>query len=495
MNLINKIITGLALVLFTLSLSNLSRADAHSDRLDKIESQVQDALIKMKGMEKKTKDMPNMKVGPGLKIKSGKNEVKLAGRIHFDVGMHDADPILGCDVANTEGGSCFVDGTNFRRLRLGFSGKYGGGFYYKAQVDWGASAKQQSTLGDADGMNDITSVDEAFMGYKLSKNSTISIGKQKIPLSFAESTSSNDLPFIERAPSVDAMTDHTLGPKRMSVQYRNWDKKMGYLFETAIHGAGDMTPTEAVDEQLGYTARIVYAPFMSKSTVLHLGYWYDFTDTDTADTSMEWDYRIGLNVADEKPIDADIGSDLGDINNMTHWGGEIALLYNNFWAAGEWLWGEMERENGGLRNGANTATCTSVEANMGYYELGYTMGGQRRYTIKKGGWKRPKVKNAVNKGGMGVHEFGVRFSNSSLNDLCPGYGSQGSMRNTTFGYNWQLTNNNRIMVNYIIAKLDAEAVDEVTSLSPGASFNGTLTNSYGNENQVKALGIRFQTNW
>ena len=68
-------------------------------------------------------------------------------------------------------------------MRLGFSGKYGGGFYYRAQVDWGASAKQQSTLGDADGMNDITSVDETFMGYKLSKNSTISIGKQKIPLS------------------------------------------------------------------------------------------------------------------------------------------------------------------------------------------------------------------------------------------------------------------------------------------------------------------------
>ena len=62
----------------------------------------------MKGMEKKTKDMPNMKVGPGLKIKSGKNEVKLAGRIHFDVGMHDADPILGCDVANTEGGSALL---------------------------------------------------------------------------------------------------------------------------------------------------------------------------------------------------------------------------------------------------------------------------------------------------------------------------------------------------------------------------------------------------
>ena len=50
MNLINKIITGLTLVLLTLSFINLSRADAHGDRLDKIESQVQDALIKMKGM-------------------------------------------------------------------------------------------------------------------------------------------------------------------------------------------------------------------------------------------------------------------------------------------------------------------------------------------------------------------------------------------------------------------------------------------------------------
>ena len=123
---------------------------------------------------------------------------------------------------------------------------------------------------------------------------------------------------------------------------------------------------------------------MSKSTVLHLGYWYDFTDTDTADTSMEWDYRIGLNVADEKPIDADIGSDLADINDMTHWGGEIALLYNNFWAAGEWLWGEMDREGAGLRDGFSskdsTGRCNSVEANMGYYELGATIGGPVSYT-------------------------------------------------------------------------------------------------------------------
>ena len=50
-------------------------------------------------------------------------------------------------------------------------------------VDWGASAKQQSTL------TDNTSVDEAFMGYKLSKTLQFLL-VNKIPLSFAESTSS-----------------------------------------------------------------------------------------------------------------------------------------------------------------------------------------------------------------------------------------------------------------------------------------------------------------
>ena len=103
------------------------------------------------------------------------------------------------------------------------------------QYDAGASAKQQNiTSSDSDAHNDIFSVDEAFLGYKLGKNTTVSIGKQKIPVSFAESTSSNDLTFIERAPSVDIMTDHSIGPKRMSAQLRNWDKKMGYLL-SLIH--------------------------------------------------------------------------------------------------------------------------------------------------------------------------------------------------------------------------------------------------------------------
>ena len=494
MNYFRKYFSVLTLIFLTFTFKSFIYADGHGDRLDRIESQVQDALIQIKGMEKKTKDTPSIKAGPGLKIKSGKNEVKFGGRIHYDLGLHDVDSTLSCEMAETEGGSCFTDGTNFRRLRLAISGKHDTKFYYKVSVDWGASAKQNE-------VGDTASVDEAFWGMKLAKNTTLSIGKQKIPASFSESTSSNDLTFIERAPSVDAMTDETIGPKRMAVQLRSWDKKAGYLIETAVHGSGDVMQTETADEQFGLTARAVYAPIHSKKHVLHLGTWYDYTDTDTYDTTMEWNYRIGLNVSDEKPIDADIGSDLGGVTNMTHWGYEVAYLNNNFWAAGEWLWGEMERPAAavaGSRFNATSPNCTTVEANMGYAEAGYTFGGTRRYTIKKGGWKRPKVKNPITKGGLGVVEVGIRMDNSSLNGLCSGYAGQGAMRSTTLGVNWQLTNNNRILFNYLMVDLDNEAVDEITSLAPGDSGNGALsniTNTDGETSRVNAIGIRFQSNW
>ena len=63
-------------------------------------------------------------------------------------------------------------------------------FYYKASVDWGHLKQGSDTTDNA-------SVDEAFLGYKLAKNTTFSIGKQKMPVAFAESTS-NDRVFIER---------------------------------------------------------------------------------------------------------------------------------------------------------------------------------------------------------------------------------------------------------------------------------------------------------
>ena len=57
---------------------------------------------------------------------------------------------------------------------------------------------------------------------------------------------------------------------------------------------------------------------------------------------------------------------------------------------------------------------------------------------------------------------------------------------------------NRILFNYLMVDLDNEAVDEITSLAPGDSGNGALsniTNTDGQTSRVNAIGIRFQSNW
>ena len=93
--------------------------------------------------------------------------------------------------------------------------------------------------------------------------------------------------------------------------------------------------------------------------------------------------------------------------------------------------------------------------------------------------------------GAGVHELGIRWTNASLNGLCKNYAGQGAMLNYTLGWNWYLNNNTRIMLNYIHADLDQEAVDEVTSQSPGTTTAGITNNGA----TVRAVGARFQVNW
>ena len=88
MNLKKSLIIYVAYIFSLIMLSLNVNADSQVDKIDRIESQVQDALIKINRMEKENKDVPSLKVGPGLKFKSGKNEVKLGGRIHFDVGSY-----------------------------------------------------------------------------------------------------------------------------------------------------------------------------------------------------------------------------------------------------------------------------------------------------------------------------------------------------------------------------------------------------------------------
>ena len=191
----------------------------------------------------------------------------------------------------------------------------------------------------------------------------------------------------------------------------------------------------------------------------------------------------------------DDADDKGSWTDMEHYGAELAYLFGPAWFQAEWIWGQFNRDP--LAGDSNT--FKSYKANGGYYQFGYVLGSERRYTIKKGGWKAPKVKNDVAKGGSGVHEIAIRREQLSLNDLADSASSgftinEGTQKTWTFGYNWYLNNSNRIMVNYIHVDVDCEAVNNVTSAACGESAGG-ITNDPDNYTSIKALGVRFQTKW
>ena len=94
MNLKKNLIIYVAYIFSFIILSLNVNADPQAKKLDRIESQVQDALIKINRMEKENKGIPSIKVGPGLKFKSGKKEFMLGGRIHFDVGSYKNEKAL-----------------------------------------------------------------------------------------------------------------------------------------------------------------------------------------------------------------------------------------------------------------------------------------------------------------------------------------------------------------------------------------------------------------
>ncbi|MCY3596163.1 MAG: porin, partial [Rhodospirillales bacterium] len=190
---------------------------------------IQELQIKLNGLEAKqaaqaeaqadNSDEPKIKVGPGLSISKGGNSVGLTGRLHWDVGLYPSD-VEGLEGAN------FDTGANLRRGRLGVKGK-AGGFSYNLTVDVG---------GSADGDEEVA-IDEAAVYYSPSKMIKVGFGKMKIPVTFEESASSNDINFIERSMPVDMFTDKVLGPKAVNAQV--WIYGEQSLIEAAIHAQSD----------------------------------------------------------------------------------------------------------------------------------------------------------------------------------------------------------------------------------------------------------------
>ena len=340
--------------------------DALKQQISALSAKVDDSA---KAAAKKGNTEVKWKGAPDLEGEGGWT-FKPRGRILYDAAIVSAP-----DAINDRG---LGFSNELRRARLGVEGNIPGGFGYRFEVDF-AEAN--------------TEIIDAFLTYK-DKDLTITVGQHNNFQSLEEITSSNDTSFIERAAFTDAFGfERRIG---ISAQY-----KIGSVLAQAgvfTDNISDLRNDE--NNAAGLDGRLVFMPKLGDAQ-LHLGASYHWHDLGDAITTAQYRQRPLVHTTDTRFIDT--GS-LSGATSETGYGLEAAFISGRFHAAAETYWQKVKRTgfaNPGFFGGS--------------FEAGVFLTGDTR-VYRDGIFRSIKVKNPLNKGGLGAVQFNVRYDRLDLND-------------------------------------------------------------------------------
>jgi phosphate-selective porin OprO/OprP len=339
----------------------------------------------------------------GLKVETddGNYQFRAGGRIHLDAAFHDDDT------------SDLKDGTKFRRARLFVDGVINKDWLFKAQYDFA-----ENSVGAKD----------LYIKYK---PWGVTLGQFKQPLSLEELTSSNYITFIERASINNLATS-----RRVGLGYNTGADN--YSFAASAYGR-DVGDSTTDDEGFGVGGRLTFAPWASDTSAMHLGVAASMESPQLGDDTARFRARPEANVDGARLIDT--GS-IADVDDITRYGIEAALVQGPFSLQAEYLAASLSRQNG------------NPDADFdGYYVFGswFLTGESRPYDAKKGSFGRvkPSAKS-------GAWELAARYSSLDLTD---GAIDGGEMDNWTVGVNYYMNANARLMFNYVGVDSEMAGVD------------------------------------
>lgn len=400
----------------------------------------------------------------------GPRPFAFTGRFHWDAA------VFGRGENASAGGGALETRTLLRRARLGArggAGRFSWLFVIDADADRGGPAR-------------AVAIEDAAVFYSPSDRVRLGVGRMKIPVTFEESASSNDIPLIERALPVDAFTDATLGPRVPNAQV--WIYGRNHLVEAAVHLARDASAPDGADARAktaGVAGRAVFAPVLTGTSAVHLGGWADRSGGPVGEA--RWGYGPELDVA-EVPALRGLRPDRR-LQELVHGGLEAAWLDGPLWAQAEVMGGRFRRADG------------SAHAAGGWYaQVGYVAGGARRYDMREGTWSPAAVVNAATAGGTGAVEIALRYStvdfgrpvNPTEARPAGDTGHAGRQSNVTAGVNWYLTGRSRLMFNAIHVDLDGAFGHRRGSGPAGGVAESTAVPVTGT---FLIYGVRWQYNW
>jgi phosphate-selective porin OprO/OprP len=356
----------------------------------------------------------------GMRFESAdkRYKLKIGGRIHYDGQFFDPD---GDTRAAVETGTNRIeDGTELRRARIELSGEVGERTEWAFGMDFGSGT---------------TNFRNAYVGVKDFAFGNVRAGQFKEPYGLEQITSSNNILFIERSLMNALVPAFNAG----FMVYDDFAGERATWSVGAFRTGPDTGEVSRGDGEWATTARVTGLPLASEDgrEFVHVG--LGLSRRSPTNDSLTLSSKPEANLAPNY-ITATIPTESYDLIGL-----EAAWVMGPFSLAGEYTLASIEGDSG----------SPSDPDFAGYYaQLSYFLTGESRGYRKAQGCfdvLKPEDNAFGEKGGLGAWELAARISSLDLTD--DGIDG-GELDDLTFGVNWYLNPNTRVMADYILADLD-----------------------------------------
>ena len=395
---------------------------------------------------------------PTVATGDGRFSLAFRGRFHFDAGTYSQD--AGPDAASgSDNVKDLGSGSFFRRSQFGVEGKAWRDFDYEMRFNFGGSEAEEAG-----------SINIMRVAYNPTPQVRINIGAIQPTFTLDDSTSSNDITFLERAAVVNAVIGEFGGSdsrKGVELTYLktglaggNGDFMINAAYTTSPIGVRN-APADDRDQLLG---RVAYHHKFGGDVDVHVGanaatiLSTGGQDSSSTPGTVRFRDRPELRVAGERLVDT------GNINadGGTMYGVEGAVRYKSLYLSGEYFGWEVDRDR-------ECPTCNVLAADPnfeGYYVMAsYILTGEtKRYEAQGFSNSRmqfgaPRPNSPFSTGGTwGAFEVAARYSVLDLNYKTGGVGTSlladagevrgGKQEIISANLNWYLNRNIRVMFQY-----------------------------------------------
>lgn len=352
-----------------------------------------------------------MDPGPVWTSSDGQTEIRLRGRVFYDV----ADIDWTSPFSSTP-----RDGEEFRTARLGVQGE-NGPVKFVAEFDFS---------GDEVSANDVNITVETAIG-------NFRFGHFKTTNSIDELTSSRHITFMERGLSTDLF-----GLTRRIGLAWYWGQGPFHL-EAGVFGAPMDTDFNfgEVDDSSALTARAYWSEEVN-GTRYHVGGSWARIDYDGG-TRVRVRPQAHLS---NRFVGADYraGAAMGEADSADFMNVEFAAIHGPFHVQTEIARLDVDGPVG------------NPSFDSAFIEAGWWLTGESRgYKSSSGTFDRTRPNRSLSQGGFGGWQIAARYDTADMADA-----ALGDYTTLTLGVNWQVESHARVMLNVIDSEHDAPAFTE-----------------------------------